>query len=327
MKHFISYKTEISDFLTNFLAQKQQELKKTAFGEDVFERLMPLMVGGKMLRGSLLINTYQKLAGQKFSAAALQAAVSLELAGTSFLVHDDIIDQDELRRGQTTLHHQYTQRAQQKNYPQPDHVGESMAICVGDLLFFLAYELLSGDLVKLFSEQFGLVALGEMHDVELALMSGEVAKDDILQMYEDKTASYSICLPLMAGAVLAKQNQELVVQLNELSKTLGLIFQIKDDELGLFGDEQQTGKPVGADIREGKKTLYYYYLLQKEPTAFTENGVAEIMELMKKHQIQQQVTTDLAELETKAQQQLEKLPVELKQMLTQFLDKIANRIR
>ena len=62
----------------------------------------------------------------------------------------------------------------------------------------------------------------------------------------------------MAGAILAQESKELAVQLNELGKTLGLIFQIKDDELGLFGDETKTGKPVGADIREGKKTLYYY---------------------------------------------------------------------
>lgn len=328
MKDFFSYKTEITDHLTNFLEQKQRELKNSYFTEGVFERLLPLAVGGKMLRGSLLINTYQQLSGQKFTKEVLSAAVALELAQTSFLIHDDIIDQDELRRGQTTLHHQYTQRAQQKKYQQPDHVGASLAICVGDLIFFLVYELLAGDLVKLFSQQFSLVALGEMHDVELSLMNGnEVSKDSILQMYLDKTSSYSVCLPLMAGAVLAKQDQKLVLQLNELGQTLGLIFQIKDDELGLFGDEEKTGKPVGADIRESKKTLYYYYLLQEVPTAFEKNGVEKILSLMKKHRVQQQVTKDLEELKNTAQQQIKKLPTKLKQMLTQFLDKTTNRIR
>jgi geranylgeranyl diphosphate synthase, type I len=330
MNDFISYKKEISAFLTSFLNKKQQELEDSHFTQDVFERLMPLATSGKMLRGSLLINVYEKLVNQKYSEEVLRAAVALELIGTSLLIHDDIIDQDNLRRGHETLHSQYQKLAQQKEYPQPQRFGESFAICVGDLGIFLAYELLSGDLVKLFSKQLSITILGEMHDVELALMSGEaVAKENILQMYLDKTSSYSTCLPLMAGAILAQESKELAVQLNELGKTLGLIFQIKDDELGLFGDETKTGKPVGADIREGKKTLYYYYLEQIAPNSFAENGVEEVLTLMKKHGIEELVKNDLVKLETKAKQQIENLlaPEKLKKMMSQFLDKITNRIR
>jgi len=186
MQSFISYKTEISQFLSDFFASKQQELNNSYFPEDVFERLMPLVTSGKMLRGSLLINTYEKLSGQNFSPAVLKAAVSLELAGTAFLIHDDIIDQDELRRGQITFHHQYAKRAQNKKYQQPDHVGASLAICVGDLVFFLAFELLSDNLSKLFARQFSITTFGEMHDVELALMRGEdTTQEDIVQMYLD----------------------------------------------------------------------------------------------------------------------------------------------
>ncbi len=330
MQYFISYKKEISNFLINFLPSKQQELNDSYFSKDIFERLMPLAISGKMLRGSLLINTYQKLSGEKYNQEVLQVAAALELIGTSLLIHDDVIDQDNLRRGQETLHSQYQQLAQQKKYQQSQRFGESFAICAGDLIFFLAYELLSGKLLKLFSQQLSRTILGEMHDVELALMSGgDVTKDSILQMYMDKTASYTVSLPLMAGAVLAEQSEELVVQLNELGKTLGLIFQIKDDELGLFGDEQKTGKPVGADVREGKKTLYYYYLDQEIQNVFEENGVEEILILMKKHQIEKLVNSDLKELEIKVRQQIEKLSVsaEMKEMINQFLDKITNRMR
>ncbi|MBT3249757.1 MAG: polyprenyl synthetase family protein [Candidatus Pacebacteria bacterium] len=320
MQHFISYKKEISDFLISFLTHQKLELKDSHFSEDVFERLIPLATSGKMLRGSLLMNAYEKLTGKKYSQEALQAATALELAQTGFLIHDDIIDQDELRRGQPTLHHQYTQRSEQKKYQQPAHTGASLATCAGDLVFFLAYELLSGGLIKLFSQHFGLVALGEMHDVELALMNGEViTKESIFQMYLDKTASYTISLPLMAGAVLAEQGEEFVIQLNELGKTLGLIFQIKDDELGLFGDKQKTGKPVGADIREGKKTLYYYYLEKKAPGTFAENGVEEILSLMEKHQIVELVNNDLEKLEVNSQQQIKELRVvEFRKMLKEF---------
>lgn len=341
MQHYSSYKKDISDFLNNFLIEKKLESEDSYFSKDVFERLMPLVIGGKMLRGSLLINSYQKLAGKKFSKEVLKAAVSIELAQTGFLIHDDIIDQDSLRRGQATLHHQYAQRAQQKKYQQSAHTGTSLAICVGDIVFFLAFELLSGDLIKLFSQQLTRTAFGEMHDVELALTNGEdVTKDDILQMCLDKTSSYSVCLPLMAGAILAKQDRELVAQLNEVGKTLGLIFQIKDDELGLFGDQKKTGKPVGADIREGKKTLYYYYLLQELvdkkqiSSAFgnkdlDKDGVGEMLELIEKHRVRELVSKDLLVLENKAQQQIKELsvPNELKEMLFQFAEMMAKRIR
>ena len=341
MQDFISYKSQITDFLTEFLKRKQQKQSVSYFSKDVFERILPLAISGKMLRGSLLINTFEKLSRKKFTQKALQAAVALELAQTGFLIHDDIIDRDELRRGQVTLQHQYAQRAQKRKYQQPEHAGVSLAICAGDIVFFLVYELLPTNLIKLFSLQFGMTALGEMHDVELALMSGKkVIKDDIWQMYLDKTASYSVCLPLMAGAVLADQHDEVLIQLNELGKILGLIFQIKDDELGLFGNTKATGKPVGADIREGKKTLYYYYLLQSTDDKtkivktfgkrdLNEKQAGEILSLMEEWEIEEIVKKDLGSLDTQASQRINDLSVlpEFKQMMFQFLDMVANRVR
>lgn len=341
MQHFVSYKTEINDFLISFLKKKRRELKNSHFSEDVLERLTPLVTAGKMLRGSLLINTYEKLSGQNYSLAALQAAAALELAGTSFLIHDDIIDQDELRRSQETLHFQYRKLGEKKKYSNPQHFGESLAICIGDIVFFLVYELLPSDLIKLFSQQLSLTALGEMHDVELALMNGEkTTKDDILQMYLDKTSSYTTSLPLMAGAILSKQNKKTIVQLNELGKTLGLIFQIKDDELGLFGDKSKTGKPVGADIREGKKTLYYYYLLKnakdKEKLMqifsncdISEAKIIEVLDLMNNYQIRELVNNNLKKLELQAKEKINQLQVmaETEKMLKEFLNINLMRVR
>jgi len=144
----------------------------------------------------------------------------------------------------------------------------------------------------------------------------------------------------MAGAVLANQSQKIILQLNELGKTLGLIFQIKDDELGLFGDMKKTGKPIGADIREGKKTLYYYYLLQKVDEdekekvldafgnqSLDEGCAEEMLGLMKNHQIRELVNEDIKKLETKTQQQIKKLStlMELKEMLVEFLEMSLKR--
>ena len=328
MKDFTSYKKEITIFLNTFLKQKQQDLKNSHFSQDIFERLLPLTTSGKMLRGSLLINTYEKLSGSKYSEEVLRAAAALELAQTGFLIHDDIIDQDELRRGQETIHRQYAKRAKRNKFHQPEHVGESLAICVADVVFFLVYELLPANLVKLFSQQLSLTALGEMNDVELSLIDGkEVTKDEILQMYLDKTASYSTSLPLMAGAVVANQSDEIIMQLDELGQNLGLIFQITDDELGIFGDESKTGKPVGVDIREGKKTLHYYYLIQE--VDISNKNVGEVMKLMEKYQIRKKVDKELNHLKAKAEKQINdtSLTKAMNEMLDQFLDSVANRVR
>ncbi len=330
MDNFISYKTEISEFLISFLNKKQKAHQNSVYSSVVFEKLSQLVVSGKMIRGSLLINTYERLSGKKYSEEVLKAAVAIELAGTGFLIHDDVIDQDNLRRGQETFHAQHQGLAKDREYQNPEKFGESIAICVGDVVFFLVYELLTMKLVPVFSHQLSITALGEMHDVELALMNGEeIDRDNILQMYLDKTAGYTICLPLIAGAILANRNEQVVSQLDELGKNIGLIFQIKDDEIGLFGDQNKTGKPIGADIREGKKTLYYYYLLQKAGVKAEGDKVDNILKLIEKYQVRELVKKDLDELTNKVQSQINKLTtnVETKEMLVYFLDKMTNRVR
>lgn len=330
MSKFVIYKDIISQFLVDFLLQEQEEFSDTRLGNDYFKRLLPLLTAGKMLRGSLLINTYQNLSQSQgrdtsdldLEQSVLAAAAALELAETAFLIHDDIIDQDSLRRGHKTLHTQYASLAEKQKYPQAKRFGESLALCGGDIVFFLLYKLLPLKLSTLFSQKLLRTALGEMDDVEQAAMPiNKVSKQQILQMYLDKTATYSLSLPLMAGVTLIQQNKKVLSLLDELGKNLGLIFQLKDDEIGLFGDPKQTGKAAGADIREKKKTLYYYYLNQVKPGAFETQTPEKIMKLIKKHQIDQQVTKELETLEIKVRKQLD-FPglTPLKPMLEKFLE-------
>jgi geranylgeranyl diphosphate synthase type I len=92
--------------------------------------------------------------------------------------------------------------------------------------------------------------------------SAEIPKpDDIISCYISKTARYSFSLPLVIGAALAGQNRKILDRLEKLGENLGLIYQIRDDELGIYGRKDLTGKPVGSDISEGKKTLYFSLLL------------------------------------------------------------------
>lgn len=272
MKNFLaSSKSEISAFLNKFLAQKKEELSTVNhFSEDSFEYLLNYSKSGKMIRGALLLltasfyeNEYQDFMG---------AAAALELIQSSLLMHDDIMDQDSLRRGKPTAHVVFETHAKNKNWNNTKLFGESMAICLGDIGFFLAFELLSSlslkkqealKLIYLSSREFTKVGLAQMQDVVFSSDPSLPQKEAILNLYRYKTARYTFSLPLMAGAVLSNAGEDQVAVYEKLGESLGLLFQIKDDEIEIFGDQAVLGKSLGSDIKEGKKTLYYYYLFSK----------------------------------------------------------------
>lgn len=267
MNDLATYRSQLAVFLTDFLTQQQELLIDQPFSSEVFTVLKPYCVAGKMLRGGLLLSTFEALSRQPIKLGQLAVAAAQELTESALLIHDDIIDQDEKRRGGPAIHTHFRQRAAAHQYSHPQQYGESLGICVGDIVFFSCYQLLAQaelpaaikiDLIQLFSQKLSTVALAEMADVDLAVRSNSITKSEIMRMYEGKTSTYSFSLPLLAGAILAEKTT-LLKQLDEIGRVLGLIFQIKDDELGLFGNTDQTGKPVGADVREGKKTLFYYY--------------------------------------------------------------------
>jgi geranylgeranyl diphosphate synthase type I len=147
-----------------------------------------------------------------------------------------------------------------------------MGICFSDVALFAAYDLLGQlpvsppayqRLSRLLSREFTHVALAQMRDVYNSYAHQVVTEEEVCKLYQYKTARYTFSVPLMSGALLAEQPDTTVGLFSELGEKLGLIFQIKDDELGLFGTEAETGKPVDSDILEGKKTLYYIRLYQQ----------------------------------------------------------------
>lgn len=326
--NFIDYKLQIKAKLSNLFAVCSKKNHLTVFDPNLFSHLSSLATAGKMLRGSLLVNIHQALvddnqAQNKIEPKVLKAAAALELFQTALLIHDDIIDQDELRRGQPTFHSRY-----EKQLPTQ---GNNLALCVGDIAFFLGYELLPSSLNQLFSQHLTTTALGEMQDVRLAQAPiDEVSKKEILTMYQNKTASYSLVLPLQAGAKLVGIE---LPELKEIGQLLGLIFQLKDDELGLFGHQKKTGKPIGADIREGKKTLHYLFLqqaaskkdkkLMEQVFGQSEASLAQIdqiLSLFTKYEIKKKVDEELKTFKNKVKEKIETLNQEtLKTLLLDFL--------
>jgi geranylgeranyl diphosphate synthase, type I len=274
------YRKEILDFISFFL-QKQQSVGKTVspWSATVSEKLDSLTRGGKTLRGGLLLLSHDMFGGQRKRDAVIVAS-AIEMFESSVLIHDDIIDRDTTRRGMPTIHEQYRSKASDYGFADSVHYGEAMGICTGDIGLYWAVEMITGmeiegdlksDIIRRLTTYCIKTIYGEMEDVYFAGAPGVPTPQEILQCYRNKTSTYSFQLPLVLGSLLSQQPDDVEQRLNRLGEALGIVFQLRDDQLGLFGSEGSTGKPVGSDIREGKKTLYYYYLSQKMDPASWEN--------------------------------------------------------
>ncbi len=277
----------VKSTLRAFLEEKEREFASVnEIGGDLCRRLLEFSLGGKMIRGVLVFLGYEIFAPRidetEENFLVRRAAASMEILQSGLLIHDDIMDRDSSRRGRDTFHVQYGKylKALSNNVDPADvsHLANSLAICAGDVAFFLSFELLTGDgswiegdgrkgllkrVVKVlfhYSRELSLVGIGQMEDVSLGFSDKELGIDRVLNLYRYKTSRYTFSLPLIMGAIIAGVDGSIVSVLNGIGENLGILFQIRDDELGLFGDELTLGKPVGSDMREGKKNLIYVLL-------------------------------------------------------------------
>ncbi len=270
--YFDKIKTRLLADLDEFLAAKRKDMAGLKYGgTDVLRRLAEFTRKGKMIRGGL-VSLGSEMAGGRISRTSVRAGTAFELIQSGLLIHDDIMDRDARRRGAPSIHEQYALLADSPGTPGAAHFGTSMAICAGEISIFLAFEALAGlpgpgkttaAVQKLFAAEFGLVGLGQIRDIQAGTSILPLEERDILEIYRYKTARYSFSLPLAAGWMLAGGRASVLPRLQRLGEDLGLVFQIKDDELGLFGNEKTLGKPVGSDIRQGKKTLFHLRLLDR----------------------------------------------------------------
>ncbi|MDI6708259.1 MAG: polyprenyl synthetase family protein [Candidatus Thermoplasmatota archaeon] len=212
-----------------------------------------IKAGGKRLRPVLALLSCEAVGGKKENA--LPFAVALELVHNFTLIHDDIMDKDEFRRGVKTTHIVF---------------GESTAINAGDALFALAFETLSSleiddkkvkELVAEFSKTIRELAEGQQLDLNFEKRK-VVTPKEYFKMVELKT-SRLFELATKGGAVIGNGSKAQIEALAQYGKYLGLGFQIWDDFLGVAGDPKKTGKPVGNDLRTGKKTLIIAHGISK----------------------------------------------------------------
>jgi len=270
---FAQKKPLVARELRRLLEQRRSDFARiNTWGPDACSRLRTFAARGKMVRGGLLLLGYEMHAGRAAPAAVARAAAALEIIHSSLLIHDDIMDNDRLRRGARTVFAQYEQVGRARRAADPGRFGLSMGICAGDVGYFVAWDILSrlpldpaarAALLAMVSRELAYVGLAQMQDIAFGAFARTPARDEVIALYLHKTARYTFSLPLMAGALLAGAGASERRRLGELGERLGVIFQVRDDDLGVFGTEEETGKPVGSDIREGKKTLLYIELFRK----------------------------------------------------------------
>jgi len=237
--------------------------------DDILVPLADVSRGGKRVRARFVLAAH-RLYGNPHPQAAAQCAAAVEIFQTAALVHDDVLDAADTRRGQPTIHRALaTRHAHHGGTGDSEHYGTASAILAGDLALMAAQRVLTQaawDLAPavarrvtaLFADMSQLCTAGQYLDMRLAAQPLEALADqeaDIRATMRSKTASYTTEFPLAMGAAVADAPEEAVAGMRALGVPLGIAFQLRDDVLGLVGSPAVTGKPAGDDVREGKRTL------------------------------------------------------------------------
>jgi geranylgeranyl diphosphate synthase type I len=257
------------------ITQFQADFPQFAFDQRLLQPASEFVTRGKLFRGSVCLSVAQAFTqSPQPTAAAWSAAVALELAGSALLIQDDITDQAELRRNAPALHKHYATCLPETATPIK-LAGESLAMYVSDVLFFLATKTLTEaaclaetrlTLLNVMSQEIATLALSQSEELRftvLSLSDPAVTETEIIKIMIGKTARYTAQWPLQFAGILAGVDQATQATLQAIGQAMGLVFQLSDDRLGLFGDSTKTGKDDDSDAKAGKKTLYALYAYQR----------------------------------------------------------------
>ncbi len=264
-KELTSLKEEIEKQIESFLNSKIKSAGKISrYNQNGIADIKEFTLrGGKRIRPILLYKVYTMLGGNDMKKA-FKASIFMELMQTYALVHDDVIDHSDLRRGKPSMHKKYEKLSHDAfDNKDPESFGKGMAINIGDITAHIAFQALfeAG-----FSSTKTLDALKHAHYLSENLYHGQLldillenlpkpSEEYILKVQEYKTSVYTFQMPMQVGAMLAGCNKKDLNALAKISKHAGIAFQIKDDILGMFGEEEEVGKPADSDLKEGKMTL------------------------------------------------------------------------
>lgn len=285
--------------------------------------------GGKRLRPFMVIKSCQLLGGK--IPNAMPAASAVEMVHNFTLVHDDIMDNDEVRHGVPTVHKKF---------------GTSVAILAGDVLFSKAYQIISesklssdaiNQIVSRLAKACVEVCEGQLFDIKMAEEKRIPSQSEYIKMIGKKTAAL-FDVSCSMGAICATKNKKDISNLSSFGKNLGIAFQITDDLIGVMGDPRLTKKPVGNDLREGKKSLPILMAIKQakgknkkiilksfgNPRA-TKTDLSRAVEIIRSIGIEENVRNQALRYAEKAERSLESYSGTAKKELIELLDFVVKR--
>lgn len=285
-----AFRTSMTHESERFLAEQAAILAGISTESLVLlDAIRQLTGGGKRLRALLCYWGWRAAGGAPAAPAVVTAGVALEFFQAAALIHDDIIDRSDTRRGAPSVHRQFSiQHRNARWHLDPERFGVSSAILAGDLCLAFSEELFTSaceglDCARarpIFNRMRTEVMAGQYLDLlEEAVgpdQTPDAAAERALNILRFKSAKYSMERPLMLGGALAGAGPELLEAFSSFALPLGEAFQLRDDVLGVFGDPAVTGKPAGDDLREGKRT----YLIARTLGASDARGRALINSLL-----------------------------------------------
>ena len=308
----VRYRREVDDALCTQLQQLTTSAERFVERQDLrvdiaalAKHLYNLCREGKRLRPALMFASWIAHGGDPKGAqrrAAVEVGVALELFQAAALLHDDVIDQADNRRGLPTAHRVFAARHRTGRWSgDPAHYGEAAAVLLGNLALVAAHQALHQALsaagqqipatsaaatIEAFNAMAAEVQVGQFLDMTVAAQDwgADPASDDdqgrvqgqlagfgeakesvddrseehearAMEVLQAKSASYSVRWPLVIGAALAGATSSQLALIEHVGRPLGAAFQLRDDVLSVFGDPEQTGKPTGGDLCEGKRTV------------------------------------------------------------------------
>jgi geranylgeranyl diphosphate synthase type I len=315
----VQVEAQLQDFLSTqseYFTAIAPELKPAAASLTAF-----VINGGKRFR-PLFAAVGAMGAGSQLSDAEIRAFASLELLQACALVHDDLMDASDTRRGEPAIHKLFeSMHLAEKYQGKATQFGLSASVLIGDLALIWSDQMLNSSGIK--SESL-LAALGVHDEMRVELIAGQYldvfeqargtqSVAQALNIARYKSAKYTIERPLHLGAAIAipdaAKRAQIVSIYSEFGLPLGEAFQLRDDLLGVFGDPKVTGKPAGDDLREGKRTV----LMAMTHDRISGAAEAEFMAEFGNHDISESAIARLQEIisETGAAMHVEDLIEEL----------------
>ncbi|WP_435743913.1 polyprenyl synthetase family protein [Nocardioides sp. SYSU DS0663] len=326
------FRDRVQVVLDDFLDTRAAQL--APLGDDAARLLAEARTtvrGGKRLRASFCWWGHHAVAPASDETAVLRACAALELLHASALVHDDVMDASDTRRGRPATHRQLEGEHRAAGWRgDPAQYGEAGAIILGDLLLSWSDQLLRrcglpltevAPALEVFDLCRSEVVAGQFLDVSVQAR-GRADVETAMTVLRYKSAKYSIERPLHIGAALAGAGPAVLESLSAFGLPLGEAFQLRDDLLGVFGDPGTTGKPAGDDLVEGKRTVLVALALDAAPpadaalldrslgTPLDEASVARLREVIDASGARSQVEAVIEHLSELAVTALDKAPVE-----------------